>query len=144
MRSALSVLGRMATRVSMRPAATRMAVAPVICMGNMAQHRRYSASERTMHEATAVDADSELDSTDALLDSSGYTARESAPSTASGSHGELEQPRWMLLGAPGAGKGTYAKILSTAFGGVPIVGMGDMLRDVIASGSEKGKQLAVR
>jgi hypothetical protein len=27
-------------------------------------------------------------------------------------------PRWMLLGAPGAGKGTYSKLLSAAFGGV--------------------------
>ena len=76
----------------------------------------------------------------ALLDSSGYQ-RASLPGDGR-SPGEEMVPRWMLLGAPGAGKGTYSKALSAAFGGVPIVGTGDMLRAVIASGSDEGKRLA--
>lgn len=47
----------------------------------------------------------------------------------------------MLLGAPGAGKGTYSNILAKRFG-LPIVGTGDMIRAVIASGSDAGKRLA--
>ena len=54
---------------------------------------------------------------------------------------EDEPPRWMLLGAPGAGKGTYSKLLSAAFGGVPLVGMGDMMRAEIASRSKLGRLL---
>ncbi len=94
-----------------------------------------AAAERARCEAADADNDSD-DETGALLDSSSYTG-------GSSNRCESDPPRWMLLGAPGAGKGTYAKTLSAAFGGVPIIGMGDMLREVIASGSEKGKQLEV-
>ena len=47
---------------------------------------------------------------------------------------------FMFLGAPGAGKGTYSKYVSAAFK-LPIVGTGDMIRALIASGSEHGQQL---
>lgn len=95
-----------------------------------------AAAEHARCEATDADEGDDID-TSVLLDSSSYTG-------GSSDRHESDPPRWMLLGAPGAGKGTYAKTLSAAFGGVPIIGMGDMLREVIASGSEKGKQLAVR
>ena len=45
----------------------------------------------------------------------------------------------MLLGAPGAGKGTQAEILSKEFS-IPIIGTGNIIREAIASGSELGKQ----
>lgn len=46
----------------------------------------------------------------------------------------------VLLGAPGAGKGTQAPILARHLG-VPILASGDLLRAVVASGSQLGRQL---
>jgi adenylate kinase len=48
--------------------------------------------------------------------------------------------RVMLLGAPGAGKGTVAKGLSDRFG-LTHVSTGDMLRKAVAAGSELGREV---
>jgi len=48
--------------------------------------------------------------------------------------------RIVLLGAPGAGKGTLAKDLVGLFN-VPHISTGDMFREAVASGSELGKQV---
>ena len=46
----------------------------------------------------------------------------------------------ILLGAPGAGKGTQAPLLSASLG-VPVLASGDLLRAEVASGSEIGRQV---
>jgi len=45
----------------------------------------------------------------------------------------------ILLGAPGAGKGTQAKVVVENYG-IPQVSTGDLLRDHVARGTELGKQ----
>ncbi len=45
----------------------------------------------------------------------------------------------ILLGAPGAGKGTQAELLVEALG-IPSISTGNMLREAIANGTEIGKQ----
>jgi adenylate kinase len=49
--------------------------------------------------------------------------------------------RVIFLGPPGAGKGTQAARLA-AWGKVPRISTGDMLRDAIAAGTTLGKQIA--
>jgi adenylate kinase len=46
----------------------------------------------------------------------------------------------ILLGAPGAGKGTQAPLLATSLG-VPVLASGDLLRAEVASGSEIGREV---
>jgi adenylate kinase len=48
--------------------------------------------------------------------------------------------RVVLLGAPGAGKGTQAKRISAAEG-IPHVSTGDMLREAVAARSDLGQQV---
>ena len=47
--------------------------------------------------------------------------------------------RIILIGAPGSGKGTQAKVLSERFG-VPHISTGDILRDAVKRGTELGRQ----
>lgn len=55
--------------------------------------------------------------------------------------GGVRTRRWnlVLLGPPGAGKGTQAKILAARLG-VPHVSTGDMLREACADGTEIGRE----
>ena len=46
----------------------------------------------------------------------------------------------ILLGAPGAGKGTQAELLAQRLS-IPAISTGNMLRDAMANGSELGKQV---
>jgi adenylate kinase len=50
--------------------------------------------------------------------------------------------RLLILGPPGAGKGTQAAMIATAVG-IPHVSTGEMLRDHVSKGTDLGKQAQV-
>ena len=59
----------------------------------------------------------------------------SAPAACAGG-----EARWVFLGPPGVGKGTYASRIAKALD-VPHIAAGDLVRDEIKSGSELGRQV---
>lgn len=50
------------------------------------------------------------------------------------------RPRIVLLGPPGAGKGTQAELLAGQLG-VPAISTGEMLRQAVSSGTELGRKV---
>lgn len=48
----------------------------------------------------------------------------------------------IMMGAPGAGKGTQAKLMATRYG-IPHISTGDILRDNVSHGTELGKKARV-
>lgn len=52
----------------------------------------------------------------------------------------LASKRWLFIGPPGVGKGTYASRMATQYG-LPHVSSGDLLRAEVRSGTPLGKQI---
>ena len=50
------------------------------------------------------------------------------------------EPKWVFLGPPGVGKGTYASRIAKHLG-VPHIAAGDLVRAEIKSGSDLGQQV---
>mmetsp|Transcript_13769 Transcript_13769/g.38976 ORF Transcript_13769/g.38976 Transcript_13769/m.38976 type:complete len:291 (-) Transcript_13769:396-1268(-) len=57
-----------------------------------------------------------------------------------GAASSSQPPHWVFLGAPGVGKGTYSTRVAKALG-VPHIAAGDLVRNEIKSGSERGLQM---
>lgn len=53
--------------------------------------------------------------------------------------GQSTGPRLLLIGPPGAGKGTQASILSSLFG-IPAISTGDIFRENVKNNTELGQQ----
>jgi adenylate kinase len=64
----------------------------------------------------------------------------SSPAVDKSAHLEVIPGPILLLGAPGAGKGTQAKELMKIWG-IPQISTGDLLRSTAASGTELGRQV---
>lgn len=54
--------------------------------------------------------------------------------------GEKSGVNLIMLGAPGAGKGTQAEVISAKFN-IPAISTGDIIRAALKSGSEKGQEM---
>ena len=78
-------------------------------------------------------------STSVLCLSQQYATSTSSPSPSppDGTHPAI---RWVFLGAPGVGKGTYASRAAKHFG-VAHIATGDLIRAEIKAGSAFGKQV---
>lgn len=68
-------------------------------------------------------------------------ARRARPDADNGVHaGNGRGVRVVLLGPPGAGKGTQAQVLASRLG-VPAISTGEMLREAVAEGSRLGRRV---
>eukprot|EP01025_Chloroclados_australasicus_P024757 TRINITY_DN2482_c0_g1_i1.p2 TRINITY_DN2482_c0_g1~~TRINITY_DN2482_c0_g1_i1.p2 ORF type:complete len:275 (-),score=30.40 TRINITY_DN2482_c0_g1_i1:214-1038(-) len=73
-----------------------------------------------------------------------YTALQQGQSlcpTTNYSTATAEPLNWVFLGPPGVGKGTYCSRIASALN-IPHIATGDLVRNEIKSGSEKGKKIA--
>lgn len=67
-------------------------------------------------------------------------AEEARAAAAPGDEGRMGRYKVVLLGPPGAGKGTQAQVLCEHLN-VPAISTGDMLREAVAEGSELGRRV---
>jgi adenylate kinase len=67
-------------------------------------------------------------------------AEESRSAVASGAENRIGRYKVVLLGPPGAGKGTQSQVLCEHLK-VPAISTGDMLREAVAEGSDLGRRV---
>jgi adenylate kinase len=94
----------------------------------MALQSRYSLLHRLSRKASSSTQPSSVESLSAAVSA--------AVSELAAAGGQLN---WVLCGAPGVGKGTYASRLATLLR-VPHVSAGDLVRDEIKAGTPLAKQ----